>query len=73
MTAPEELVLVDTAITNLLSGGAQSYSTQGGGGGQSVTKLSYDQLVKRKKELEIAISRQTSAGTCPVASFRRPD
>ncbi len=73
MTLADELALINTAITNLLTGGAQSYSTQGGGGGQSVTKLDYEQLIERKKEIEVAIARQSSTGTCPVASFRRPD
>jgi hypothetical protein len=74
MTAAEELALIDTAITNLITGGAQSYSISGGGGaGRSITKLSYSQLVQRKKELEIAIARQSSTGSCPVAQFRKPD
>lgn len=72
MTAAAELALIDTAITSLLAGGAQSYSTQGGGGGQSVTKLSYEQLVARKNQLEASIAR-ASSGSFAAVQFRRSE
>lgn len=69
MTAAEELTLIDAAMTAILTGGVASYSING----RSVTRLDYRFLVERKKELEIAIARQSSTGTCPVAKFRRTD
>lgn len=71
MTAAEELVLVDEALAAAYK--AQSYSINGGGGGQSVVRADIDKLIGRKKELAIALARQSSTGTCPVAKFRRTD
>lgn len=68
MTASEELEKVNTAITAILTGGVSSYTINGRG----VTKLSYDSLVKRKKELEAAVARETSGGFF-AAQFRDPE
>lgn len=70
MTAAEELSTLETQYAAWITAGCpKSYSING----RSVDKGYWDFLIKRIDALRIAVSRQTSSGSCPVASFRRPD
>jgi hypothetical protein len=67
MTLQEKLTNVQAAIAAAEL--SQSYSING----RANTRANLAVLYAREKELETAIARQSSTGTCPVASFRRPD
>lgn len=61
MTKSEELVLVDEAIRDILTGG-QSTQYQG----RSLTMADYDKLVKRKTELETQIANAAAGARSQV-------
>ena len=69
MTAAEELVLVDAALSQAYTANAEAYASPGG---QSKTLIDIDKLIARKKELELQINRQTYGGF-QVAQFRDPE
>jgi hypothetical protein len=58
LTPQQEIELIDTAITELMAGNAQSYSI----GSRSVTKLNLSDLYERKTYLERLIDRQNGNG-----------
>lgn len=66
MTAAEELVLVNAALTAVYQ--AQAYSING----RNVTKANLSELLKRKKELETQISRE-SGGSFYLSEFQPTD
>lgn len=69
MTAAEELVLIDAALTQAYTANAQSYS---GPAGRARTLLAINDLLARKRELELQINRETYGGF-QVAQFRDPE
>ena len=68
MTAAEELVLIDAALTQAYTANAQAYSNNGKG----KTLLEIGKLIERKKELEATVARQTS-GMWYAAQSRNPE
>jgi hypothetical protein len=70
MTSAEELSSLETQYSAWITAGCpKSYAING----RTVDKGYWDFLIKRIDMLRVAVARQTSAGSCPVASFRRPD
>lgn len=68
MTAAEELALVDAALADLYAANTAEYSIKD----RSRRYLELSQLIARKKELELAVSRATN-GMFDVAKFRNTD
>ncbi len=66
--AQTELNLVNTAITNLITGGLQSY----GVGGRNATKITLAELREQRKQLQWIIAR-LGGGMFTVAQFRNPE
>lgn len=62
-----ERALIQTAITNTLTGNASSYGVNG----RSVTRLDLSTLYARLREIDVAIARLSGTGTFSVANFRR--
>ena len=68
MTSAEELVLIDAAITNILTVG-QAYSISG----RALTKADLKFLYERKKELTALIATGEATGsTINKVTFNRP-
>ena len=68
MTAQEELTLLETAYTSLLTGGVQSYTINN----RSVTKLDFSWMIKRIDQLRAQVARETTGGWF-AAQFRNPE
>ena len=67
--AQTELNLVNTAISNLITGGLQEYSIAGR---RSASKISLKDLRDQRRQLEFLIAR-LSGGMFTVAQFRDPE
>jgi hypothetical protein len=67
MTPSEELVLVDQALQAIYDGNVSSYSI----GGRSVSKLALNDLINRKRELEMIIARE-NGGMFYLAKLQKP-
>lgn len=68
MTNQALLDLVETALTNLLTGGAQSYAING----RQFTRLDLAELNSMRKELQQSVSRE-STGMFLAGQFRNPE
>jgi hypothetical protein len=68
MTAQEELTLLQTAYTAILTGGVQEYALKD----RSVSKLDINWMSKRIDQLRAQVQRETY-GMFNAARFRRDD
>lgn len=68
MASPAELLsLIDTAITQLLTGNVSSYSI----GSRTVTKLDLADLFEQRRNLEQQVARSTGGGVFSLAKIGR--
>jgi hypothetical protein len=67
MDAAALLTQVESAISALLTGGAESYSI----GNRSVTKLDLDSLFKQRETLQREVQRSTGSGAFSLAKMGR--
>jgi hypothetical protein len=67
MDASSLLVLIDSAIEALLTGGASSYSI----GNRTVTKLDLSTLFEERRQLQIAAHRESGSGAFSLAKLGR--
>jgi hypothetical protein len=67
MDAAALLTQVESAISALLTGGAESYSI----GNRSVTKLDLDSLFKQREALQREVQRSTGSGAFSLAKMGR--
>lgn len=68
MDAATLLTQIETAIENLLTGGASSYSI----GARTVTKLDLGQLMEERRILKQDVERESGGGIFRKATIRRP-
>jgi hypothetical protein len=68
MTAQQELDLLETAYTSLLTGGVQSYTING----RSLTRLDFRYITERMDTLRAVVYRQTN-GMMQAARNRKAE
>lgn len=66
-TAARLLALIDAAIEALLTGGVSQYSI----GSRTVTKLDLGQLFEERRQLQIAVQRESGSGGVTLGKMSR--